>query len=94
MQVFKTDLFFAELEVIVDFIARDSWRRAETFTRQLNDKIMNLPHFPYKCRQSPKSDDDTIRELIFNGYVIPYRVNNEKGMIVILGIFSENEWKI
>jgi toxin ParE1/3/4 len=94
MQVHKTDRFFAELETIVDFIAQDSLKRAKYFSDELSQKIMNLPHFPYKYRQSKKSTDTHIRELIFEGYVIPYRIDTLKENIVILGIFSENEWKL
>lgn len=94
MQVHKVDRFFAELDEIVDFIAQDSWKRAEKFAGELSAKIMDLPHFPYKCRQSQKSTDRNIRELIFEGYIIPYRVDALKENIVILGIFSENEWKL
>lgn len=61
MQVHKTDRFFAELEIIIDFIARDSWSRAEKFAYELSSKIIDMPHFPYKCRQSLKSDDAAIR---------------------------------
>ncbi|MDQ1263162.1 MAG: Type toxin-antitoxin system RelE/ParE family toxin [Campylobacterota bacterium] len=41
-----------------------------------------------------KSNDVNIRELIFEGYVIPYRVDSAKENIVVLGMFSENEWKL
>lgn len=58
------------------------------------NSILDLPHFPYKCRQSQKSTDINIRELVFEGYIIPYRVDALKEKIVILGIFSENEWKL
>jgi len=94
MQVHKTDRFFAELEVIIDFIAQDSFKRAEKFNSDLSDQIINLPHFPYKCRQSSRSKDKDLRELVFNGYVIPYRINTAKNRIEILGIFSENEWTL
>jgi len=94
MQVHKTSRFFAELEVIIDFIAQDSFPRAEKFKNNLDAKIMDLPHFPYKCRCSQKVNDENVIELIFEGYVIPYRVNTQKETIVILGIFSENEWGV
>ena len=46
MQVYKTNRFFTELEAIVDFIAQDSWIRAEKFSNSLSEHIMNLIHFP------------------------------------------------
>ncbi|MFA6143671.1 MAG: type II toxin-antitoxin system RelE/ParE family toxin [Sulfurimonas sp.] len=94
MQVHKTSRFFSELEVIIDFIAQDSFPRAEQFKNNLDDKVQDLPHFPYKCRRSQKSNDESIRDLVFQGYVIPYRVNSVKERIEVLGIFSENEWGI
>ncbi|MCK9371770.1 MAG: type II toxin-antitoxin system RelE/ParE family toxin [Sulfuricurvum sp.] len=94
MQVDKTDRFFAELEMIIDFIAQNSFKRAEQFSSDLNNQMMNLPHFPYKCRQSSRSKDNDLRELVANGYVIPYRINTAKDRIEILGIFSENEWNL
>ena len=83
-----------ELNSILDFIGENNPRNALNFAKKLEAKINDLPHFPYKCRQSQKSTDTNIRELIFEGYVIPYRVDALKENIVILGIFSENEWKL
>ncbi|MDP3119293.1 MAG: type II toxin-antitoxin system RelE/ParE family toxin [Sulfuricurvum sp.] len=83
-----------ELNNILDFIGENNPRNALNFARKLEAKINDLPHFPYKCRQSQKSMDTNIRELIFEGYIIPYRVDTLKENIVILGIFSENEWKL
>ena len=83
-----------ELNTILDFIGKDSPVNALTFAKKLEEKINNLPHFPYKCRRSTKSNNEYIRDLIFAGYVIPYRINSEKNRIEILGIFSGNEWEI
>ncbi len=94
MQVHKSARFFAELEAIIDFIAQDSFASAEKFKNDLDKKVNDLLNFPYKCRRSLKSNDESVRDLIFAGYVIPYRVNSAKERIEILGIFSENEWEI
>jgi len=90
MHVGTSHRYEIELNAILDFIGKDSPKNALNFARKLDAKINDLPHFPYKYRQSPKSTDTTIRELIFEGYIIPYRVDSEK--MIILGIFSENEW--
>lgn len=94
MQVHKTARFFEELEIIIDFIAQDSFDRAEKFKNCMDTKVNDLPSFPYKCRQSLKSNDKNVRDLIFMGYAIPYRINTIKKRIEILGIFSENKWVI
>jgi hypothetical protein len=47
---------------------------------------------PYKNRKSLKSKDDTVRELIFKSYVIPYKIEDNE--IWILGIFNHNLWEL
>ena len=94
MQILKTDRFLEEVEVIVDFIARDSLTHALAFLDDLDEAILSLENFPYKYRKSTKSDDEDIRDLIFKGYVVPYHINKSSNSIEILGIFSENEWDL
>lgn len=92
MQILKTTRFTEELEVIVDFIAQDNLTQALLFLERLNEVVFTLPDMPYRYRQSIKSNDINVRDLIFQGYVIPYRVNKVKDRLEIIGIFSENEW--
>ena len=94
MQILKTARFLDELEVLLDYIAKDSLSQAIIFLDKLDDVVFSLSVAPYRCRQSGKSDDINVRELIFKGYVIPYRVNKEKHHIEIIGIFSANEWEM
>ena len=94
MQILKTDRFFEEVEVIVDFIASDSLERALVFLDDLDKAIFSLSDFAYRCRKSTKSNDENIRDLVFKGYVIPYHINKSKNSIEILGIFSQNEWSL
>ena len=46
---------------------------------------------PFKCRKSIYFSDDNIRDLIFMGYVIPYKIYENKNEIIIIGI---NKYKI
>ena len=75
MQIVKTSRYLEELEIILNFIAKDSLTRALEFVDKLNARVLDLGNMPYKNRKSLKSDDYNIRDLIFYGYVIPYRVN-------------------
>jgi len=94
MLIVKTSRFFEELEVILDCIAKDNLENSLIFLNKLNDLVSTLPEMPFKCRQSTKSNDKAVRDLIFHGYVIPYRVNKPKNRIEIIGIFSANEWEL
>ncbi len=43
---------------------------------------------PFKFRQSYYYKDEKIKDLIFKGYTIPYLIDNEEKVIVILDIFK------
>ena len=46
---------------------------------------------PFICRKSTNFNDESIRDLIFKSYVIPYLIDNE--VIYVLGIYKANEWQ-
>jgi len=94
MQIVKTTRFLLELEVVLDFIARDNLFQALIFSEKLDEIIYRLLDMPYSHRKSLKANDIHIRDLVFNGYVVPYRINILKDRLEIIGIFSSNEWDI
>ena len=76
------------MKAILSFIARDSVNRAMFFKHQLDGKIDNLVYFPYKYRQSVHHSSKNVRDLIYKGYTIVYRVNIQEDKIEILEIFK------
>ena len=71
---------------IWQYIAKDSKNNANKFKKELKFDIENIPHFPYKYRESIWFNDKNIRDLIFKGYTVPYLIQADK--IVILDIFK------
>jgi len=94
MRLIKSDRFLAELSDIVNFISLDSPSRALNFYDDLIEKIEAIPLNPYIHRKRQKLNDKNIRELIFKGYVVPFYIDKSSDMILVLGIFSQNEWDI
>lgn len=86
MQIIKTDEYITSIENIMIYISNDSINRALNFEQELNNKINNLKHYPFKFRQSIYFDDANIRDLIYKGYTIPYYIDHKKDIIIILGI--------
>ena len=84
--------FERELKIIFDFIAKDSLNRAREFRNELIAKIERTAQTPFICRKSINFNDESIRDLIFKGYVIPYLVDDEA--IYVLGIYKANEWEV
>ena len=83
--------FERELKIIFDFIAKDSLSRAREFRNELIAKRERTAQTPFICRKSINFNDESIRDLIFKGYVIPYLIDDE--VIYILGIYKANEWQ-
>ena len=72
---------------IEEFIARDSAERAALFIDTLIDHAeAALPDNPQAGRIVPETDNPSIRELIFKGYRIIYRLT--EGRIVVLSVFE------
>lgn len=92
MQINKSKRFDTELEEILDFIAQDKLSAAVDFLEGLVAQTENLKNFPYKYRQSIKSNDSNVRDMIYRGYVVPYKVYDNE--IVVLGIFSQSRWEV
>ncbi|MFQ6342331.1 type II toxin-antitoxin system RelE/ParE family toxin [Campylobacter sp. VTCC 70190] len=88
MELIFSDNFLSRLTDILKFIAKDSKKRALNFKNELLKQLQGLHFMPYKYRKSLAFDDENIRDFIFKGYVIPYKI--EKDFIVILAIYKEN----
>ena len=84
---YKSD-FYLSFGSIWDYIANESVNRANKFKRSLQKKLNNLANFPYKYRKSYYYDNDNVRDFIFKGYTIPYLIDEENSIIIILDIFK------
>ncbi|WP_310440357.1 type II toxin-antitoxin system RelE/ParE family toxin [Sulfuricurvum sp.] len=94
MRIEYSPRFNDELFAIYLFIAEDIITQADLFISKLKTSIEKIPSMPYRHRQSLKSDDKEVRDLIYEGYIIVYRIVKSDKRIDILGIFGENEWDL
>lgn len=88
MIVIRKREYLNELKKILSFIAQDSVNRAKVFKKQLDLRVDNLPHFPYKYRQSFHYENENVRDLIYKGYTIVYRINQKNESIEVIDIFK------
>ena len=86
MQIIRGTKYLQKLQSIMEFIAEDSITRALEFQLNLDKKINNLYNMPFMFRKSIYFDDENIRDLIFKGYAIPYKIDKSKNVITIIGI--------
>ena len=69
--------FGVKLNDQVDFIAKDKPAAARKFKREVIKRIKAIPQMPYANRKSIFFDREDIRDLVFKGYVIVYKINTE-----------------
>ena len=91
MKILKRVKFNEELKEILCFIAKDSKKRAKEFKNELIVKIKDLEFMPFKFRQSIYFEDESIRDLVFKGYTIAYKIYKVEETIVIIGISKYQE---
>ncbi len=92
MRVKITRSFSAKLNKQVDYIASDKPASARKFKNEIILRIKSISKMPYQNRKSMFFDDKEIRDLIFKGYIVVYRIDNTKKVIVVFG-FTKYESK-
>ena len=76
---------------ILEFFAQDKVSASENFLNELDERINDLINFPFKYRKSIYFDNENIRDMVYKGYTIVYRVDLERDKIDILRIFNKNK---
>ena len=76
MKIIFKDTFVDRLEKQVEFIALDNPSTARKFKNKLLTQIKQIPSNPFQYRKSIYFNDINIRDLIFKGYTIVFRIND------------------
>jgi len=69
----------------VKYIAKDKPAAARKFKSEVIKRIKGIPKMPYANRKSIFFDREDIRDLVFKGYVILYKINTENQTIDVFG---------
>jgi len=77
MTILWTEPSLDDLKAVRDYIARDSETYAGDFIESILSAVERLDTFPRMGRVVPEADSPDIRELIFRGYRIFYRVDRD-----------------
>ena len=88
MKIIYQEQFKEELAQIIYFIKKDNKSAAKKFALNLKNSIENISTSPKKYRKSYYYDDENIRDMIYKGYTIIYKINNNS--INIISIFNQN----
>jgi len=81
--------FIAKLRFVVERIAEDKKSAAHAFRREILRECYGLSDFPYRCRRSIHYNDDNIRDLIFKGYTIIYKIVDDEIKVFALTKYED-----
>ena len=76
MKIIFKESFIRRLENQVEYIALDSPVRARKFKTELLNRIKGIAFNPTQNRKSIYFEDANIRDLIYKGYTIVYRIQD------------------
>ncbi len=79
-----TEVAWADLQNIADFIAQDSRYYAASLVREIRDAARSLKRFAKRGRVVPEFNSPTIRELFIRHYRLIYDVDEEEVRILAL----------
>lgn len=78
MKIVYKESFSIRLEKQIEFIKQDNPPAAQRFKKELIAKILSIPSNPRIFRKSIYFDDNSIRDLIFKGYTIVFRITDNR----------------
>ncbi len=92
MKIRITDDFKEKLASQVEFISKDKPEAARKFKNEIIKRIKNIPKMPLMHRKSRFFENENIRDLIYKGYTIVYRIKEKEKIIEVFGItkFEKN----
>ncbi len=88
MKIRFSEKFINDLSEQVVFIAKDKPKAARKFKNDLLRNISKDLKTPFNFRKSIYFDDELIRDYIFKGYTITFKVNLQKKEIIVFGFIK------
>ncbi len=85
MKIKIANSFRDRLNEQVEYIAKDKPSAARNFKTQILNRIKEIPKMPYAFRQSIFFDRADIRDLIFKGYIVVFKIDESQQLIQVFG---------
>ena len=84
MRIVWSPLAVERLTEIVEYIAQDNPKAAESWIQRIFQRVDQLKSFPESGRNIPETNNPKIRELFYGNYRIIYRI--EENQLSILTV--------
>ena len=89
MKIIYKETFISRLEKQLEYISKNSPKSARKLKTELIKRIKEIPENPYLFRKSIYFENELVRDLIYKGYTIVFRINEDQ--IEIFGFTKYQE---
>ena len=86
MKIVYSETFTERLVRQLQYISLDNPSAAKRLKKELILQIKKIPKNPYIHRKSIYFDNEMIRDLIFKGYTIVFKINTSANQIEVFGL--------
>jgi plasmid stabilization system protein ParE len=91
MKIKLTIEFNYDLNDIVDFISKDKPHAARKFKIEIIKKIQKDLKNPFLFKKSIYFEDDNIRDYVFKGYTVVFKVDIELEIVLLVAILKHKK---
>jgi len=90
MNILASKVYETQLKNILDTLIKIDYQQTKNFKMYLDTIILNMPSKLKKYQKSIYFNDDNIKDIQYNGCTIPFLIDEDKNLIILLGIASKN----
>lgn len=89
MNIVFSTLYERQLQGILDLFEKEEQGSSSKFKLYLDTVIINMQSKIEKYKQSIYFDDENVKDIENQGYIIPFYEDKKKNIYVLLGIIKE-----
>ena len=88
MQILTSKLFEEQLKDILELLKEDDYQVSKQFKMHLDAIIIEMPAKLKEYKASIYFDDENIKDIEFEGFSIPFLIDNSNNCYIVLGILK------
>ncbi len=89
MKILCTELFEKQFKEILQEFAKENLEETKKFKMYLETLIINIPTKAQKYKPSIYFEDEDIKDLEHQGFIVPFYIDKESDSYLILGIIKK-----
>lgn len=90
MNILCSELYEKQLkEILESILSQSDYETTKKFKLYLDTIILNMPTKAKKYKQSIYFDDERLKDIEYEGYLIPFILDEENKIYTVLGIIKK-----